>query len=59
MATDGEYSVSVRYGGTPATTVIVPSSPQPSEFERFEDLANKLLTVPKSELDEKLKKPSD
>jgi hypothetical protein len=27
---------------------------RPKEFERFEDLARKLLRVPKSELDEKL-----
>ncbi len=29
---------------------------KPDEFERFEDLARRLVQVPKSELDDKLKK---
>jgi hypothetical protein len=37
-------------------TVLIPDSPAPegeSEFERFEDLTRKVLTVPKKEVDEK------
>lgn len=58
MAKDERYDLSVEYGASASSTMVVPPvANEPSEFERFEQLAGKLVKVPKSELDEKLKKP--
>lgn len=46
----------VNPAGAPTITP-VPGSTGPGEFDRFEDLAGKLVQVPKKELDEKLAKP--
>lgn len=43
--------------GSPKLTDLQISAASTSEFERFEDLANKLLCVPKSSLDAKLTQP--
>jgi hypothetical protein len=48
------YSVTVRHGGTPTKTVVVPSKER-TEFDRFANLTKKLTQVPKSEVDEKRK----
>ena len=50
---DNGYDVSVTYGG-PATSVqVTVDDDEPAEYDRFEDLAQKLVQVPKTELDEK------
>ena len=49
-STEG-YRLSVKYGATPTSTIVVPSTKQ-AEFERFEDMTQKLLRVPKHALDE-------
>jgi hypothetical protein len=57
-----QLEVSITHGATMNDTVetgeIVLSNTPPSEFERFENLAAKLLKVPKSELDEERKRES-
>lgn len=50
------YSVTVKYSGRPANTVVVPATAKDrKEFDNFEDLTRKLTQVPKSEVDEKRK----
>jgi hypothetical protein len=51
---DKTYELSFKYGSTPTTTVVVPTE-RNDEHESFAQLAAKLVQVPKSELDEKLK----
>jgi hypothetical protein len=48
------YRVSVKLGAVPTSTFVVPAAKR-TEFERFEDLTARLLTVPKSEIDAKRK----
>lgn len=43
-----DYDIVVDYD-----TGVKPVEQEPSEFARFEDLAGKLIAVPKTELDEK------
>jgi hypothetical protein len=56
------YEASVVLGATPANTVITEAHAEgeghgkPAEFAQFKRLTPQVLTVPKSELDEKLKK---
>lgn len=50
--TAGEYKLEVSYDNSGATV----GEQQRPEFERFESLASKLVTVPKSELDAKREK---
>lgn len=55
------YTVEVTYGtsvtservASPMDGVVVEQTTSGGEFERFEDLARKLVKVPKRELDEK------
>ena len=54
MATTDTLHLSVKFGAIPTSTVVVPST-QPTEFERFENLTEKLVRVPKRELDSKRK----
>ena len=46
------YEVSVTYGATPTTTVIVPA-PDRTEFENFDELLGNLVKVPKTAPDTK------
>ncbi len=48
--TDNGYELETTFGASGATG----HEAEPTEFVRFEDLAGKLLQVPKAELDEKL-----
>lgn len=50
-----DYEVEVAYGSSGQDTVapLRPAVADESEFSRFEELASKLVQVPKSELDEK------
>lgn len=51
-----DLQVSITYGATlNTTTKAADFDTAPSEFKRFQDLAAKLVKVPKSELDEKRK----
>jgi hypothetical protein len=48
------YEIRVEFGTSqPASE---PPEEQPAEFKRFEELTGRLLTVPKSELDEEREK---
>ena len=48
------YQVSVKYGASQPNTVVVHADT--TEFQQFEDLARKLLKVPKADLDKKRNK---
>lgn len=50
-----ELQVSISYGSTGNTTQEAMDSDTPAEFQGFANLTEKLVQVPKSELDDKLK----
>jgi hypothetical protein len=44
------YTLSVEYGATPSSMVVVPAADR-TEFENFEELASRLLKLPKDSSD--------
>jgi len=58
MAETQEHVDSPESNGQPATVDRAGTDDKPEEFQRFEDLARRLIDVPKVELDEKRKNKS-